>query len=619
MMLIEKLQQGGGMPAFVSYTNVAQPQPAAPYGVQPQSQQGGGEEEGLLDKNMIKFLYENGIPSDVEAFIEKSGVFSSNLHSNPFRRNDSMLQYKTILKMLPRIKAESERFKGAMATAEKNDGLSEIAVTDNGYVITVDQDGSLNKKSMGEVDLTKEKVLTNSELANYRANDVSAAFNTDITSIIANGIGMSKITEYIKTISDKLGTSSTTSDGYVSQQAGRILKGLEYLKALNPTAPEVAGMSLDGVYKVSGMDKDQAQQAQQAIGYIMSTLPKNMRTVLQAKAATMLGDNSPEGVKRLVTMLTASALKGEHSFSLDFKEDLDSVTGKKAAKSGGKDDNVIDPAKGFILGLGDKQMYTINNGNSYNLSLYGNRSVVTDKSGKPLGNATLADINNSTFAGALDLENATMGSQLLNFTQMDRVALNGSAIVGVDLPLDLEARARGITRPDLESLKKVEAADEEIRDNSITDPCEKNKVYAAHGLPFKFDNAGNVNLAAYGRFGVLSAYADESAFTEDAALDDSLSEVVDENERRGIERILKAADKDYKVSDGGWFGLSSGTHLYSGSVYIPIVANMLNTAWGSGNYPTIQGNDAHQIEAAEQNKIVEQGYQKPASLSSYLN
>lgn len=617
MKVIEKKQQGGGMPAFVSYTDISQPQPTAPYTTQSQ-QSSGEEQEGILDKNMVKFLYENGIPSDVEAFIEKSGIFSSGLHSNPFRKSDTTLQYKTILKMLPKIKAESERFKQAMAMAEKNDGLGEIAVTDGGYVITADQDGSLNKKAMSEVDLTKEKILTNSELANYRANDVNAAFSTDITSIISNGVGIPKITEYIKTISDKLGTSSTTSDGYVSQQAGRVLKGLEYLKSLSPSASEVAGMSLDGVYKVSGMDKNQAQQAQQAINYIMFTLPKNMRTVLQAKAATTFGDNSQEGVRKLVMMLTSSALKGEHSFTLDFKENLDPSTGKKTSK-GGNDDNIIDPAKGFVLGLGDKQMYTINNGNSYNLNLYGNKSVITDKSGKPMGNATLADINKSTFAGALDLENATMGSQTLGFAQMDRVALNGSSIVGVDLPLDLEAKSRGITRPDLDALKRLETAEETIRNESIVDPSEKNKVYAANNLPFKYDNAGNINLNSYARFGVLSAYADESAFMEDAALDDSLSEVVDENERRGIERTLKAADKDYKVSSGGWFGLASGTHLYSGSVYIPIVSNMLNTAWGSGNYPTLQGNDAAQIEARQQNKLVEEGYQKPAPLSSLLN
>ena len=57
MRIIEKLQQGGGMPPFVSFTNVPQPQVAAPYTTT--STTTGSTEDGsvgLLDKNMVKFL-----------------------------------------------------------------------------------------------------------------------------------------------------------------------------------------------------------------------------------------------------------------------------------------------------------------------------------------------------------------------------------------------------------------------------------------------------------------------------------------------------------------------------------------------------------------------------------
>ena len=152
MKLTYKLQQGGGMPAFVSYTNVPQPQVAAPYSSTSSSQGEPDGSVGLLDKNMVKFLYENGIPSDVEAFVETSGIFSDSIYKNPFS-NNATVQYKTILKMLPRIKAENERFKNAMTQADKNGGLGEIAVTDGGHVITVDAEGKLQKKSLNDVDL----------------------------------------------------------------------------------------------------------------------------------------------------------------------------------------------------------------------------------------------------------------------------------------------------------------------------------------------------------------------------------------------------------------------------------------------------------------------------------
>lgn len=617
MRVIEKLQQGGGMPSFVSFTNVPQPQVTAPYTTT--STTTGSTEDGsvgLLDKNMVKFLYESGIPSDVEAFVETSGIFSNNLYSNPFRKEDSIIQYKTILKMLPRIKAESERFKNAMTQADKNGGLGEIAVTDGGYVITVNADGKLQKKSLNDVDFDNEQVLTNSELANYRANNVSAAFNTDLTSIINNAVGIPKITEYIQSVVNKLGTTSMSREGYVGQQSGKILKGLEYLTALKPSADDLSGMSVDGLYKMSSMDKSQQVQANQALGYLMSTLPQNMRTVLQAKAAMYLGDNSQEGVKKLLISLTSSALSGEHTLKLDLQDKLDAQGNTKASAKTGKDDNITDPAKAFLLGLGEVKNHKINNGTSFTLNLPGNSAPLVDTSGKTIGSGTLEDAARSTFSGVLDFKNATMGGQLLNATQRSRVAIDGSNVVAVDLPIDTEALQAGILKPDMDSLKRLELAENEIREGDIKDEAQKNEIYAKYKLPYKYVN-GQINTSAYGRFAILDAAAHESAFMEDPTLDDTVSEIMDINERESIERILKAADSTFKMSQPGW--ISSGDNVYSGSVYIPVRQNIINAALGSGHYPTLQGNDANVLQAKEQQKQRLQTYVQTPSLSTLQN
>lgn len=604
MKLTYKLQQGGGMPAFVSYTNVPQPQVAAPYSSTSQGEPDGSD--GLLDKNMVKFLYENGIPSDVEAFVETSGIFSDSIYKNPFS-NNATVQYKTILKMLPRIKAENERFKNAMTQADKNGGLGEIAVTDGGHVITVDAEGKLQKKSLNDVDLNSEQILTNSELANYRANSINAAFNTDLTSIIGNAVGIPKITEYIQSVVNKLGTTSMSREGYVGQQSGRILKGMEYLAALQPSREDLSGMSVDGLYKMSSMDKSQQAQANQALGYLLTSLPKNMRTVLQAKAAMYLGDNSAEGVKKLLMSLTQSALSGEHTLKLDLQEKMD-ASGK--AKTSGS--NITDPAKAFLLGLGEVKNHKINNGNSYSLNLPGNSAPLVDTSGKTIGSATLEDAARSTFSGVLDFKNATMGGQLLNSSQRSRVAIDGSNVVAVDLPIDTQA---GVLKPDIDSLKRLELAENEIREGDIKDEAQKNEIYAKYKLPYKYIN-GQINTNAYGRFAVLDASADESAFVEDPTMDDTLSEVTDINERESIERILKAADASFKMSQPGIF--SSGNNVYSGSVYIPVRQNLINASLGSGHYPTIQGNDAMDIEAKEQQKQRLQTYVPSPSLQNLV-
>lgn len=609
MKLTYKLQQGGGMPAFVSYTNVPQPQVAAPYSSTSSSQGEPDGSVGLLDKNMVKFLYENGIPSDVEAFVETSGIFSDSIYKNPFS-NNATVQYKTILKMLPRIKAENERFKNAMTQADKNGGLGEIAVTDGGHVITVDAEGKLQKKSLNDVDLNSEQILTNSELANYRANSINAAFNTDLTSIIGNAVGIPKITEYIQSVVNKLGTTSMSREGYIGQKSGKILKGMEYLAALQPSREDLSGMSVDGLYKMSSMDKSQQAQANQALGYLLTSLPKNMRTVLQAKAAMYLGDNSAEGVKKLLMSLTQSALSGEHTLKLDLQEKMDA---SRKAKTSGRDNNITDPAKAFLLGLGEVKNHKINNGNSYSLNLPGNSAPLVDTSGKTIGSATLEDAARSTFSGVLDFKNATMGGQLLNSSQRSRVAIDGSNVVAVDLPVDTQALQSGVLKPDIDSLKRLELAENEIREGDIKDEAQKNEIYAKYKLPYKYIN-GQINTNAYGRFAVLDASADESAFVEDPTMDDTLSEVTDINERESIERILKAADASFKMSQPGIF--SSGNNVYSGSVYIPVRQNLINASLGSGHYPTIQGNDAMDIEAKEQQKQRLQTYVPSPSLST---
>lgn len=611
MKLTYKLQQGGGMPAFVSYTNVPQPQVAAPYSSTSSSQGEPDGSVGLLDKNMVKFLYENGIPSDVEAFVETSGIFSDSIYKNPFS-NNATVQYKTILKMLPRIKAENERFKNAMTQADKNGGLGEIAVTDGGHVITVDAEGKLQKKSLNDVDLNSEQILTNSELANYRANSINAAFNTDLTSIIGNAVGIPKITEYIQSVVNKLGTTSMSREGYVGQQSGKILKGMEYLAALQPSREDLSGMSVDGLYKMSSMDKSQQAQANQALGYLLTSLPKNMRTVLQAKAAMYLGDNSAEGVKKLLMSLTQSALSGEHTLKLDLQEKMD-ASGKAKTSGSGRDNNITDPATAFLLGLGEVKNHKINNGNSYSLNLPGNSAPLVDTSGKTIGSATLEDAARSTFSGVLDFKNATMGGQLLNSSQRSRVAIDGSNVVAVDLPVDTQALQSGVLKPDIDSLKRLELAENEIREGDIKDEAQKNEIYAKYKLPYKYIN-GQINTNAYGRFAVLDASADESAFVEDPTMDDTLSEVTDINERESIERILKAADASFKMSQPGIF--SSGNNVYSGSVYIPVRQNLINASLGSGHYPTIQGNDAMDIEAKEQQKQRLQTYVPSPSLST---
>lgn len=158
---IDKLQQGGGIPPFVSYTNVARPQPTAPYATEEskkteETSDGGF---GILDKNMVKMLYEKGLPSDVEQFLEQSGLFSDSIMSNPFEKDSRVTRYKTLLKILPRIAMNKEEYTRAIQEATKNNALKETAIDTDGRVFAIGADGNVTKKFISQLE-EGEQTLT---------------------------------------------------------------------------------------------------------------------------------------------------------------------------------------------------------------------------------------------------------------------------------------------------------------------------------------------------------------------------------------------------------------------------------------------------------------------------
>lgn len=584
------MQQGGGMPSFVSYTNVPQPQPSYTPNMSggEQPKQGEEEGEGLLDKNMIKMLYEQGLPSDVEKFVNSSMIFGDPMAS-PFDKNSTTTKYRMILQMLPKIRTEGANFEKALDTVRKNDGLSEIAVSPSGYVVTMGSEGQLAQRLLSDVNPEEERILTNSELADYRTNNPNAAFNSSITSVISNGIGMSKINDYIQGITDKIGSSTIDRDGYVSVKNDKISKGIEYLKSIAATEADVSGMDMAGVYKVGGLTGTQAQQAQQALKYIIDTLPTNMKTVLQAKAM-MSGEDPRVGMQKLVMGLVSSSLDETHQFRLDYEKDL-AEDGSKKSGTGGKDETKMSAAEAIALGKGPERIYSISNGTSNTIKALGQWYPVTTSDGKPLGEGVFKDLLKSSISGTLDFNSASMDGKLLENIQMDRIVQDGSGLITVDLPIDPETSASGFISPNLELLKDVEKADKEIRDNNIEATDEKNKIYAKHNLPAKYGADGKLDLGQYHRFAVINAFADATAFSESPEMSDWVSQVEDSNVENSMTRILSKEDKNYKTGD-----------IYKGSVYVPVRNSLIAASMTSGNSFTIPETDASTVQALDQAK-----------------
>lgn len=599
MNIISKLQQGGGIPPYVSYTNIPYPEVAAPYTSMDSSMSTSTDtnKEDLLTDDMKKLLYRDGIPVDVDTFLEQSSLFSS----TPFGSNTA-IQYKTLLKFLPKIKWENQRLQQAIKQVESNSGIGEIAVTEHGYVITRDKEGKLSKKRINDVDFNSEQLLTNSELINFRLKDPKAAFNTDITNIISNGIGIPKIQEYLKSVIDKLGTSTYSREGYANKEQLQVLQGIKELKDSN------------NIYSFSQETKDQSKQAKMAINYLLATLPKNMLTILQANAAQRLGDNSISGVKSMLEILVGSTINDSDIFKIKYDSNLSKSDGSNG-KSGTKAGVDLKSPEALLLGMGESKMYPINMGTADTMNVRGNASLIVDKDGNSIAKGTLQDVIGGQLGSTLDWDNISMGGNMINPVQSNKIALNGNKIIAADLPLDQQALRRGEIKPDLDMLLRKEKADQYIREHNIKDKNQINQIYASkeYNLPIMYDSNGQLILTNYKRFGIISGFADAKAFgsdVEDLEENNLLKQVDDDNLMESIIQTLTAADKDF-TSSQGW--LDSNTYL--GSIFIPMTDSVLMTSLGSKNYYPLPNKTADEVYKQQQLEEKRLGYVKPESFS----
>lgn len=598
MNIISKLQQGGGIPPYVSYTNIPYSEVAAPYTSMNSSMSTSTDtnKEDLLTDDMKKLLYRDGIPADVDTFLEQSSLFSS----TPFGSNTAM-QYKTLLKFLPKIKWENQRLQQAIEQVESNSGIGEIAVTEHGYVITRDKEGKLSKKRINDVDFNSEQLLTNSELIDFRLKDPKAAFNTDITNIISNGIGIPKIQEYLKSVIDKLGTSTYNREGYANKEQLQILQGIKELK------------NSENIYSFTQETTSQTKQAKMAINYLLATLPKNMLTVLQANAAQRLGDNSINGVKSMLEILVGSTINDTDIFKVKYDSSLSKTD--TSGTSGTKSGVDLKSPEALLLGMGESKMYPINMGTADTMNVKGDASLLVDKDGNSIAKGTLQDVIGGQLGSTLDWDNISMGGNMINPVQANKIALNGNKIIAADLPLDQQALRRGEIKPDLNMLLRKEKADQYIRDHNIKDKDKINQIYASkeYSLPIMYDSNGQLILTNYKRFGIISGYADAKAFgsdVEDLEENNLLKQVDDDNLMESIIQTLTLADKDFSSSKG-W--LDSNT--YMGSVFVPMTDSVLMTSLGSKNYYPLPNKTADEVYKQQQLEEKRLGYVKPESFS----
>lgn len=487
---IPKLQQGGAAPPFVSWSPIPTT-PVAPTTETegtPSKSESSNSEDGLLSKDMVKLLMENGLPSDVEAFTESM----NRLYTDPMYRTTGKLdttalssQYLGIISNINKIKYNKELYDSNIKRLTENGGLSDIAISNVGRMVVQNlETGEFSQITPTEYYENPElyKAVTNGDLAHLRAINPKLAFNSDIFNVLNNGIGQEEIQKYINTAISDLGKTISSSSEYVSAEGQKLMNGINQLIE-NPKVRSY--IVSDGVYKITSEEESNVEQAKSALDYLYSTLPENAKNYIRAKAA-INGLDPKTGFNQVL----ASLMKSKISTKSDLKVDFDSTLTK--AKNGTSDDS-----KGTIEVTQDRElrdgfnspenirMYSINTGGGYSfitpavvlpaLKSYDGKSVV--------GQQRLDQvIENSTLSTGYK-NSMWFGNKKVEAMDLDRMAFEGGEVAGTYLPVKIGQD--GSAKPDLDSLAGIEAAEDQIKRNGgseVVSEMQQREIYRNNGV-----------------------------------------------------------------------------------------------------------------------------------------
>ncbi len=602
-----KYQAGGGLP-FVGFSPPASQVKSAPSNTTKEKD----DKDELTTKDILELLKDlDGLPSDVDAIKQDLSNFIISNNNDPLGLMSSSSiesQYLNIIGKIKKAKANRNWFDKAYDKLRDNDALNEYAISNEGKFIGIHVENGDYKwftcQDIENGEAEEYQLLTNSNLLDIRARNIDAAFNSTLIQESANGISIDQVVDHINKIIQNLGSDKNSTQLF-GDQSKEVLAGLQQLQI---AAQQVGqDLSISDLYEANIFTENQANQAASALSYIYSTLPKNMKSLLFIKSGSMEGvDNL---IKNLVTSKLSSTTKLEFS-----PKNKKSESKSKSEK--GIDGLDLSPAQMLQRGYGERETIIIQNSTSTGLKIEAVKMPITKNGNDTIGSCTLEDISRSQYGGILDFTNASIGGQIIPFEGRNNVAVDGTKIYSMYLPINQdEFYSTGNIVPDIELIDKLNRVNQIIKEQQITDVAEINAIYEEEGLPTYLTNTGAVIPTSYRRFGVLNGTVINRAFgpnTEMLKDNKFLKEIDNENLINGAIDIMNhGRDSKNKIEfDGGWFG---NDVMYQGTIFIPISNDVFAGIAGSGK--TITSEEAEDLyEKQQQQQRVNITYNNPGEL-----
>lgn len=606
MKIIPKKQQGGSFVSlFADYAPVAPYQSAKTAASSKSAKNSDPAEKGKLsEKDLFSLLKDvDGLPNDMQAIMNDIQTMYQNASlfgSDEFSTSQIANIYAQNVYAIKNANFNKKEYDKAYAEVEKNKGLNEIAIDEYGRLTVYDSDQKLKQITVNEYLKNQDKYqpLTNSNLLYMRAHSPKLVNDNTVLDVVSNGIGMETVTNLIKNMLTNLGSDEQSQQGYTYREGAQVLQGLVGLDGEQAQQLiQRGGLTLNGLYKTKVITKTQKNQAEQAIQYILQSLPTNAQALLSLKSQ----GKPAEMIFNLVMSKTSST----ESVSSEYQDDLtlDGKTGKASKKSGNSvEDTELNTSAQFLQGRGQKERLTINPGTNYATVVDTSRMPLVKKDGTPLGaNSTLQEISEGQFGPILDWQHATMGGQKINPSNLGHFLSSDGMIYSIDFPVDENGN------PDLRptTLQQKREADQKLENAGINmkDPDDRkahfqeiNQIYQECGLPQAYDNEGNL-VGNWRRFGVLNGITHNKALNL-SDIDDNqfLTEITNDFTIDNLIEVIKTKNELKKFNfdkNDSWieFGYDS---FVEGTIWIPLNVNYHNALAGSGE--KIKGHLSTELE-----------------------
>ena len=488
---IQKFQGGGtGLGSLFSAVQVA-----APSAVEQKAEKSGDSSPILSESTLNKLRsLEYGLPNELDQFEVELATLEQKLNSG---RRVSPREIADIRAKAGRIVAQAGHLKKAEEFVEKNDALDDIAIDHKGSIYAITDKG-VEKILFSKYDPEKHQALTYSELIEYRRQSPQLINNADVIASISRGVGIEKINSYIQDILDKVGQSETKQEAIESLGSiyGSAVKNMSVMEfaAIKDLYAIKDKVGMDMLLKTTKVSKD--SNFQHAWQYIMSVLPKNMRSQLEATYMVNTGGSYSDAKKYVGEVIETAALMSRESkqeYGIDYQQDINTASGTKSGtKADGSSKSYYDsPLETFFNGNMNQGKITISDPdskNQYGLEVQGNIwGQLVDLNGNVKSNLPLSVALNESIGQFLDFSQVYLGDQKINSSELQNVAYENAQIAQVWLP---------VTGPnkdiDWRRIKAFAKAEKQIQELGYTNISDKNKVHAANDSYMRYNDQGKL-------------------------------------------------------------------------------------------------------------------------------